>query len=399
MEQPKGFIIDENLVCLLLKSLYGLKQAPRVWNQKIHRYLKDIGFTQTHADHCVYINQMTGIILAIWVDDLIIFGREMESINQLKKDLWAEFEMKDLGELKYFLGIKVTRNRQARQITIDQSTYIRMVLERFGMQDCNPAYTPMATGVKLEQAAVEDILVDERQYQSIVGSLMYAMLCTRPDLAYAISQLSQFNAKPTSKHEAAAKRVLRYLKGTTDLGITYEKDKNGLSLEGYSDADWEANEDRKSISGYIFMFNGGIISWQSKKQPTVTLSTTESEYMALLQAIKELIWIQRLLDEVGRNAEKNNIIYEDNQSTIALASNPQFHARTKHIDIQYHFIHECVENSKVQLEYCSTTEMIADGMTKIMAKDRHWHLMEKMGMEMQQHHDSETNENLRSNIQ
>ena len=170
----------------------------------------------------------------MWVDDLIILGKGMDGIKQLKKDLNAEFEMKDMGELRYFLGIKVTRDREERQLTIDQNTYIRMILERFGMEDCNPVSTPIATGTKLQQASIEDVLVDQQNYQSMVGSIMYAMLCTRPDLAYAISQLSQFNAKPTSIHETAAERVLRYLKATADLGITFEKD---LTLKGYSDAD------------------------------------------------------------------------------------------------------------------------------------------------------------------
>ena len=380
MEQPEGFMIGNgDMVCLLGKSLYGLKQSARIWNIRIHRYLKAIGFTQSQSDHCVYINNTTGIILAMWVDDLIIFGKDMSTIDELKQQLRSEFEMKDLGDLKYFLGVHVTRNRQNRQLTIDQTTYIQMLLEKFDMQNCNAVSTPFAIGTKLKQASDGDILVDQREYQSIVGSLMYAMLCTRPDLAFAISQLSQFNSKPTSGHYAAAKHVLRYLKGTSNLTITYGKDI--MMLELYSDSDYASNEDRKSISGYIGMLCGGAISWQSKKQPTVALSTTEAEYMALVQATKESIWIQRLLRELGRTTEDHKVIYGDNQGSIALANNPQYHARTKHIDIQYHFIRECVENGQIQLEYCPTEDMIADGLTKALTKDKHWKLARKMGLE------------------
>jgi hypothetical protein len=229
------------------------------------------------------------------------------------------------------------------------------------------------------KGAVGDLLVDETEYQSLVGSLMYAMTGTRPDLAYAVSQLSQFNARPTSTHLTAAKRVLRYLKGHADLGITYGDDDD--SLNGYCDADWGANEDRKSISGYLFMLGGGAISWSSKKQSTVALSSTEAEYIALVQAAKESIWLQRLLGELGRTERDHRIMWEDNQGAIALALNPEYHARTKHIDIQYHFIRECVENGRIKLEYIPTADQLADALTKIMPRNRHWELTEGMGME------------------
>jgi hypothetical protein len=205
------------------------------------------------------------------------------------------------------------------------------------------------------------------------------MLCTRPDLAYSISQISQFSSNPSTIHESAAKRVLRYLNGTRNFGITFDGSR-GLILEGYSDADWGAGEDRKSISGYVFTLAGGAISWSSKKQATIALSTTEAEYIALTQAAKESIWIQGLLGELGFTAINGNLIYGDNQGSIALAYNPEYHARTKHIDIQYHFIRECVQDGKIALEYCPTADMVADGMTKALAKERHLELLAKMGV-------------------
>jgi hypothetical protein len=240
--------------------------------------------------------------------------------------------------------------------------------------------TPIAIGTKLKKATTNDYLVDQKRYQSIVGSEMYPMLCTRPDIAYAISQVSQFNSVPTTEHEIVAKRILRYFNGTKDLGIRFDG-ASGLRLEAYSDSDWGASEDRRSISGYIFILAGGAISWQSKKQSTVASSSTEGEYMALLQAVKEIIWIQRFLSDIGREAENQDLIKEDNQGAIALAHNPQYHARTKHIDIQYHFVRECVENGKVRLEYCPTMDMVADGLTKALGRDRHHDLAAKMGLE------------------
>ena len=178
-----------------------------------------------------------------------------------------------------------------------------MILERFEMESSNPVSTPIATGTKLLKATDDNELVEQKQYQSMVGSQMYAMLCTRPDIAYGVSQVSQYNSNPSHTHEAAVKRILKYLNGTKDWGITYNGKNSTLKLEGYSDADHGSGEDRKSISGYIFILAGGAVSWSSKKQSTTALSSTEAEYMALLQAAKEVIWIQQLLSDLGRNSE------------------------------------------------------------------------------------------------
>jgi ribonuclease HI len=297
----------------------------------------------------------------------------------MKDQMRSEFEMKDLGPLRYFVGILVQRDRERRTLRIDQSGYIDMILQRFDMENSAPVATPIATGTKLVKATDNDEVIDAKPYQSMVGSQMYAMLCTRPDIAFAVSQVSQFNASPTSTHEVIARRILRYLKGSMDLGIEYSG-KKGLVLKVFVDADWGASENRRSIGGYIVIFAGGAISWSCKKQGSVALSSTEAEYMALVQALKESIWLQRLLKELGRQAENAKTVYEDNQGAIALANNPEYHARTKHIDIQYHFVRECVENGDIELEYCPTADMVADALTKALPKDRHWMLLERMGM-------------------
>ena len=380
MEQPEGYEMGgQDIVCRLIKSLYGLKQAPQVWNQRIRRYLKSIGFNQTYSDPCVYVNKDTGVLIAMWVDDLIIFGKDMTSIQDLKAVLNKEYEMKDLGELKYFLGIQVHRSKEQKLIHISQSGYIGTLLERYKMQDSNPARVPLSQGTKLTKAAISDTLTDSSEYQSIVGSQMYAMLATRPDLAHSIQQISQHSQKPTVPHLKAASQGLRDLNGTRETGITYHG-RQGLKLEAWSDASWGAEEGRESVSGFVFTLAGGAVSWSSKKQSSVALSSTESEYMALLHAVKEQIWIKRLLNEIGYNIDSQITIYTDSQSAIALAQNPEHHARTKHIDIQYHFVRNCVDDGKLELKYCPTEDMVADGLTKTLAPERHWKLIRMMGI-------------------
>ena len=220
------------------------------------------------------------------MNDLIILEKEMTEIEQLKRNLNAEFEMKNMRELWYFLDIKVIKDHEEYQLIIDQNIYICMILERFDMKDYNFASTSIITGIKLQQTSIENVLIDQQNYQNMIKSIMYVILYTRLNLAYAISQLSQFNAKLTFIHEAATKWVLRYLKATVDLEITFEKD---LTLKNYNDADWKANENRKSIFEYIYMLKSEAISWSSKRQFIVTLSTTEAEYIAFIQAAKKSI--------------------------------------------------------------------------------------------------------------
>ena len=314
----------------------------------------------------------------MWVDDLIIFGKDMANINDLKAQLNKEYEMKDLGELNYFLGIQVHRDKERKIIHISQSGYNRTILERYGMQTSKPANVPLSSGARLTKATATDTLTDQREYQSIVGSLMYAMLATRPDLAQSIQQISQFSQKPTKTHEKAAKQGLRYLNGTIDMGITYNGNL-GIRLQCWCDANW-GEEGRESVSGFVFTMAGGTVTYSSKKQGSVALSSTESEYMAILHALKEQIWLLRFLKEIGYDISNQNIIHCDNQSAIALAHNPEHHARTKHIDIQYHFVRNCIEDGTTRLEYCPTEDMVADGLTKALGPERQMKLAKMMGI-------------------
>ena len=312
------------------------------------------------------------------MDDILIAGKDAQNIAKVKKQLGDQFNVKDLGLINHFLGMRLTRPIDGG-ISIDQSTYVKDVLIRFGMEDSKAVSTPLATGTKLiKNDAKPGKNEIQLVYQSIVGSLMYAMLCTRPDIAYTVQQLSQFASDPAQEHLQAAKRVLRYLQGTQDLHLTYRDDRN--TIQSYTDADFAADEDRKSISGYIFILAGSPIAWQAKKQTTIALSTAEAEYAALTQAAKEAIWLQNLLKDLGMSKYAPKIINVDNQGTIALAENPIHHARTKHLDIQLQFVRNSINNGTIKLRYCPTDAMLADIMTKALTKEKHATMRRIMGM-------------------
>jgi hypothetical protein len=249
----------------------------------------------------------------------------MDAIDAVKMGLVEEFSMKDVGELAYILGIQVGHDSANKTITIRQDGYINMILEKFQMHNAKLMSIPIPHGVKLVKLDAQEVsTIDLKVYQSKVGSLMYAMLCTRPDLTYAVSQISQFNNHRSEERDATANHIFKYIRGTSELGIMFDG-KVGLEMRGYSDANWGGEVDRKSVGGYLFCLAGGAVSWAAKKQPTVALSSTESEYMALTQAVKESIWIQCLIKEIGISVAHANVIYADNQGSIALAKNPEYH--------------------------------------------------------------------------
>ena len=333
-------------------------------------FLKSEGFTASVADPCMYTKRKKGkiLILALYVDDTAIATNCQHLLADIKRKLCAQFKMEDLGEIKYILGMMVKRDRQAGTLSIDQRGYLEGVLKRFGMDECKPVSTPLEAGKNLTKTDENDEGVDTKRYQEIVGSLIYAAITTRPDIAHAVNILSQQMAKPNMERWSAAKRVLRYLKGTLDVGIIYRKSEN-FELVGYSDADWAGCKDsRKSTSGYVFMIGGNVISWTSKKQPVVALSTTEAEYIALCSATQEAIWLRRLLQSIGQAQNNPTTIYEDNQGEISMSKNSRHHSRTKHIDIKYHFVRETTLKNITHIVHCTTDEMVADTFTKGLPK-------------------------------
>ena len=317
VEQPEGFVEfgpnGQPLVCKMKKSLYGLKQAPRNWNQVIDEWFKEYGFSVSEADPCVYVkrtelgpkDKASILIVLLWVDDLIICGNNASDINKFKGAISKRFNMKDLGALSYILGMEIKRDREARTLEITQKAYVEKMLQRFGMEECKPVSTPAEGNLARSKEAGPD-----REYMSMIGSLLYAAMVSRPDIAYAVQALGRHLQGTTDEHFVAAKRVLRYLKGTKELGLKYGGITAGRpTVVGYADADWASDkETRRSVTGYLFTLNGGAISWASKLQPTVALSSSESEYMAACYAAQEAIHLRRLMGSLGFAQEEPTII-------------------------------------------------------------------------------------------
>ena len=389
MELPEG-VMDQargDTVCRLVKAIYGLKQSPRPWYHKIHDFFITHEFTRSNHDCSLYINYARKVVVLVYVDDLVLAAADTVNIAWIKTSLTNAFEMTDLGELRTFLGLEISRERKLRLLTLSQEKYIDKILERHGMQDARPCTTPLDTNTRLRSRTQtnqdlhsrEDKQVSLEVYQSAVGSLMYAMLGTQPDIAYPVGLVRQFNHSPQWEHWIAVKRIFRYLVGTKGLQLRYG---TSNTSGGYSDADCESDHDQKLVGGSVFVLNGGVVSWASKKQSSIALSTTEAEYMSMTQVSKEIIWLRVLLEELGALTHIRQMfqLYGDNQGTLALARNPEYHARTKHIDIQYHFIRELVKAEKVFLEYCPSSEMIADIMTKSLPRTTYDKHMTAMGM-------------------
>ena len=299
--------------------------------------------------------------------------------------------MKDLGEAHFILGIQIERDRSTHTLALSQESYIKKIVERYGMSESKSVATPLDPGVKLSKADCPTTTEQAAEmknvpYQSAVGAIMYAMLGTRPDITFSVTAISQFSSNPGKPHWVAVKRVLRYLHGTMNYKLVYggiDGYKIPPSPIGYCDADWGSNvDDRRSVTGYVFIVAGGAISWQAKKQPTVALSSVEAEYMAATQATKEAIWLRLFFKGLGLGhiLATPSLIYSDSQGSIALAKNPEYHSRTKHIDVQHHFVREQVASNVVCFKFIGTELMAADVMTKALARNKHHDMIALMGV-------------------
>ena len=389
MKQPEGFTSKKfpNKVCKLKKSLYGLKQSARCWNQKIHEFMISSKYIQSTADPCIYyrVQDVDGkkitMIVAVYVDDTIIMSNDTKMLLAEKRRISERFEMDDRGELHYILGMEIKRDRKKRKMTICQKTYLNDVLDRFDMQNCKPVSTPMEAGKVFTVLADNEEPVDVKLYQAAIGSLNYAAIATRPDISTAVGKLSQYMRNPSKDHWMGVKRVLRYIKGTVDHGLTFTHTDNFV-LNGFSDADWAGCVDsRKSTSGYAFFMGRSLISWASKKQSIVALSSTEAEYVALCGATQETVWLRNLLRDIGFPQTEPTCVAEDNQGAMCLAKNPKDHTRTKHIDIKYHYTRQVINEKKVKLEYVPTGEMVADTLTKGLPKTKFLEFCSAMGVQ------------------
>jgi hypothetical protein len=374
MRQPEGFSDGTDKVLRLRKTLYGLKQSGRVWNRRLRSYLQSIGFTQLIMDTCIYIRLThDGFdIIATWVDDLYILCTTDKRLLKVKSEINSEFEATDQGEPKLLLGIEIDRNYPQHSIKITQTQYILRMLSRFNMADARPVATPLPSGIQYQPSTDDDAFEDQSLYRSAIGSLMYAAIGTRPDIAYAVNTLSQFNVKPSQAHWNAVKHVLRYLKGTADYGILYDMNSgySSFDVSAFSDADNGKSWHKKAITGGVLLLAGGAIKWIAEKQPTITLSTMEAEYVAANSVTRAVKWLRQLIEELGFIIRDPVALFIDNQTAIRISENPELHRKSQHIDKQFHWIREQIEEGIISANWVPGEENLADIFTKSLPATR-----------------------------
>jgi hypothetical protein len=370
MRPPKGLQpLRPGKVLRIKKSLYGLKQSGREWYLEACQGLGELGLYPIFADTCIFVRKDQKLIVGLYVDDMVILADDIQVIRDFKAGMAKRWDIKDLGEVKKILGLEITRDRTKRTIKITQTAYLDEILAEYGLTDAREAKTPSASQEALEPTSVNDKLADSDQYRRVIGRVLFLMRGSRPDVCFTTVRLSRYVAKPAERHQEGAMRILRYLKGTRTHGVTYSGLERVRRLEAYVDSDYAGDStDRKSTYGSVFMLLGGPLAWNSKKQQSVSTSTMEAEYVALCQGGKEAVWFRELFRELGQvqflGDSREVQMYSDNQGCIALAENPENHARSKHIDVQYHYTRQLIEYRKVTLTYCPTERMLADILTK-----------------------------------
>lgn len=379
MELPPGFDKEgRGLVCKLKKSLYGLKQSPRAWFDRFSRAIRQQEYKQAQTDHTLFYRHKDGkiTVLIVYVDDIILTGNDIVEIKRLKKILATEFDIKDLGSLRYFLGMEVARNNIG--ISVSQRKYVIDLLKETGMIGCKPVDTPMDANLELGDLK-DSIPVERGRYQRLVGKLIY-LSHTRPDIAFAVSVVSQFMHAPCEEHMEAVYRILRYLKGTPGKGLLFKKNE-ARSVEAFTDADWAGSiKDRRSTSGYCTFVWGNLVTWRSKKQSVVARSSAEAEFRAVAQGICELLWLKLLLGELKIADIQPMKLYCDNKAAIDISHNPVHHDRTKHVEVDRHFIKEKIEEGVISMTYVPTSQQTADLLTKGLVKPVFEKLVDKLGM-------------------
>lgn len=381
VEQPTGYVRkrEENKVYKLKKALYGLKQAPRAWYSCIDSYFVENGFMRCPYEHALYVKYSEFgdiVIICLYVDDLIFTGNNLKLISEFREALISRFEMTDMGLMCYFLGLEVSQMDNG--IFISQKKFASDILKKFNMKDCKSVLTPVAEKMKLSKDEGGEN-VNVTTYKSLIGSLRY-LVATRPDISFGVGLLSRFMEEPKESHWAVAKRILRYIKGTSNDGIFYSTNEV-VKLVGYTDSDWAGDiETRKSTSGYAFYLGSAIFSWSSKKQQVVALSTAEAEYIAATNCATQAIWLRKILEFLQHQQDAPTTIFCDNKSAIALSKNPVFHGRSKHIDIKYHKIRELVARKQISIEYCSSDCQVADIFTKPLKTESFLKLKKAIGI-------------------
>jgi len=383
MRQPEGYEDGTGRVCELIKTLYGLKQSGQEWNRELDEKLKKFSFQWLCSDPCVYIkrdgNELT--IIAVWVDDLLLIMKPNELMEQTKSDLHSEWEMTGLGEPTKIVGVEITQTGDS--ITLLQKVYIESILEREGLSEINSVATPLDPNIKLVLNPDGNKGNQSNSFVRLLGELQFLANSTRPNIAFAVNQLASYTANPSLQHVTALKRILQYLAGTKNFGITYSKtadNPNNNIFHRFADAAFANHDDHKSTSGYVFLAAGGAITWKSKKQMTIALSSTQAEYVALSKAACEACWLWSLFDELGYPQEHPMLIKGDNDGSISMAKNQQFHSCSKHIAIRWHWVRELIKQNLVTIDSCCDPEQTANVLTKALMSPQHNKHITEMGL-------------------
>ena len=389
MRQPEGFVEPgyEDHVGKLFHTIYGTMQGGHDWWNTLGDTYDDLDYTTSRADPCVRYKKEDGnyTITNTYTDDTFGASNTDEEASRRKDEIGRVWEIKDVGEMEYFLGMRVQQDLKLGTVRLTQRPYWELVLNRFSLTHIIPRNTPLPVGIVLDSNMSPKTVSERKEmydkpYHPVLGSVMWGQLATRPDLAFSVSLLARFQANPGIDHWNALMHVIGYIKNTMDYGLTYSRDYE-LSPTAFVDADYGGCRDtRRSTSGYVFLMAGGAVSWSSKRQATVALSTVEAEYVAMSRCTQQMAWMHSWLDEVEIEYSLPGVIKGDNRGAIALTKNTKDHGKVKHIDIRHHYIRELLKSGNIVMEQVSSADNLADIFTKPLPRDHHHRLLEAINI-------------------
>lgn len=381
IQQPQGYVIDKTKVCKLKKSLYGLKESPIIWYNTFKKFVESIGFKNSKFDSCLYIykTEKDLIYLLVFVDDLLICSKDLKKIDLVKKNLMEKFPIKDLGEIKNYVGIDIDYDRIKGIMELNQSEYIKSLAKKYDIENSKLYDTPMETKLNVDKSENVD---ESIKYRNLIGELLYVSMGTRPDITYSVNYLSRYQNCFDKTHYKYAIRILKYLYKTCDLNLVYTKSNTNAVIQSFVDSDHAGDRiDRKSTSGILIRVNGNLVVWKTKKQNVVTKCSTFAEYVALSDAVTEILFIRNLYNEMFEPKIVKPIdIFEDNSGAVSIAKYGNFTKNSKYIKIQYHYINENYENKIINIVKVKSEENLADILTKALSREKFENLREKLNL-------------------